>query len=347
MILYLNINKIIYLVKKLFKYNTLKYKDKRMKKMDQVKELNNLIDKYEKFELRGGAGSGKTKTLLSNIEYSISKNKKILVISFTNVAKDEIIERYGTNNNLEVRTIHSFARNFINSEKELAILTIKNNLAKLMGKKIFDEISNTKNFIVKGFGFSGESHVSYESQNETGIIYIGHKFTLELFYLIFEQDNEMYKKFDDMYDVILIDEFQDTNRNVIKLLSSKKIISTSIGFYGDTMQSIYEKSLTEVEFSSKIETFYKMENYRSSQKLVEFFNELRSDFKQTSKNEDVVGYNSILSIVKTDRNDLELVKELEKKNNIIFGEVMHLTHSQRMIQILNKEENTLFENNRG
>ncbi len=77
------------------------------------------IDKQENFVLQGGAGSGKTETLKRVLEY-ISKNlpdKKIVCITHTNLAVDEIRSRVGENENYTISTIHSFLNSLIEDYK--------------------------------------------------------------------------------------------------------------------------------------------------------------------------------------------------------------------------------------
>lgn len=77
------------------------------------------IDKQENFVLQGGAGSGKTETLKRVLEY-ISQNlpdKKIVCITHTNLAVDEIKSRVGENDNYTISTIHSFLNSLIEDYK--------------------------------------------------------------------------------------------------------------------------------------------------------------------------------------------------------------------------------------
>lgn len=61
------------------------------------------------FLLSGGAGSGKTYTLVQTLHYIFDKNPKVQVacITYTNVAADEIKER-SPYSRLHVSTIHDF-----------------------------------------------------------------------------------------------------------------------------------------------------------------------------------------------------------------------------------------------
>ncbi len=80
-----------------------------------VDEDNNLVI--------AGAGSGKTLTIAAKVKYLIEKKNinpnKILLISFTGKAADEMKERINERLNIsaEVRTFHSLGFSIINQSK--------------------------------------------------------------------------------------------------------------------------------------------------------------------------------------------------------------------------------------
>ena len=75
------------------------------------------------FFLFAGAGSGKTRSLVSALEYINAKmgrelklnGRNVAVITYTNAARDEIKRRSRYNPLFEISTIHSFAWNLIYS----------------------------------------------------------------------------------------------------------------------------------------------------------------------------------------------------------------------------------------
>lgn len=78
---------------------------------DSIKEC---IDEKKSFCFNAGAGSGKTFSLVQTIDYILKKqsvslknnNQKILVITYTNAAANEIIDRIGSTKLIDVSTIH-------------------------------------------------------------------------------------------------------------------------------------------------------------------------------------------------------------------------------------------------
>ena len=92
-------------------------------KLKPIEQIERHIKAKDNFVLNGGAGSGKTKTLIDVLDllYSIDSACKIACITFTNVAADEISNRVA-NKNIQLRasTIHDFLWDLIkNYQKNL------------------------------------------------------------------------------------------------------------------------------------------------------------------------------------------------------------------------------------
>lgn len=82
-----------------------------------VEKINDCISNNQNFVLQGGAGSGKTETLKQVLEHISKKypEKKVVCITHTNLAVDEIVSRVG--NEYTISTIHSFLSSFIKNYK--------------------------------------------------------------------------------------------------------------------------------------------------------------------------------------------------------------------------------------
>jgi len=93
----------------------------RQKLEQEVQEVFKSIDEGRNFLLSGGAGSGKTYSLVSVIRQAIAENPtaKIACMTYTNAAVNEIEERVN-HKNLNVSTIHDFLwDNIKHFQKEL------------------------------------------------------------------------------------------------------------------------------------------------------------------------------------------------------------------------------------
>lgn len=98
--------------------------------LDIQKNINRCLDNFESFCLDAGAGAGKTYALQKSIEHILKtkgkalkqNNQKILCITYTNAAKDEILDRLGKNSSVIISTIHEFLWGFIAIQQELLMI---------------------------------------------------------------------------------------------------------------------------------------------------------------------------------------------------------------------------------
>ncbi|VTS29205.1 uvrD, superfamily I DNA and RNA helicases [Streptococcus mitis] len=108
--------------------------------LDIQQKINKCLDNFESFCFDAGAGAGKTYALQKSIEHILKtegenlklRNQKILCITYTNAAKDEILSRLGKNSAILVSTIHEFLWEFISIQQESLNIEHKN--------KIIDEL---------------------------------------------------------------------------------------------------------------------------------------------------------------------------------------------------------------
>lgn len=100
------------------------------------------------------------------------------------------------------------------------------------------------------------------------------------------------------YPYILVDEYQDTNVNVVKIMNllseyaTEKDYSLFIGYFGDTAQNIYEDGIGEKidENHSNLELINKRFNRRSTEEIITVINKIRNDsIQQESIFEDKEG----------------------------------------------------------
>ncbi|PKQ89046.1 ATP-dependent helicase [Paenibacillus sp. BGI2013] len=245
----------------------------------EVEQIFKLISNGHNFLLSGGAGSGKTYSLIMVIKKAIRDNPtaKIACITYTNAAVKEIKDRID-HNNLYVMTIHEFLWSMIKP--------FQRNLKKELISLINDENSkfaSPDGIVDKGYFDSIESGIQYKDYVRIREGIISHDEVLEL-------SNLMYKKYPllcdilkDNYRFIFIDEYQDTSQLVIEIFldhlkqSKKKNI---IGFFGDSMQSIYDKGVGDLyKYIEKqdVKEIWKRQNRRNPSKVINLANNLRSD----------------------------------------------------------------------
>lgn len=261
------------------------------------------IKNPKSFFLFAGAGSGKTRSLICALDYINKtcgrelklKNRRVAVITYTKAARDEIKRRCHYNSLFEISTIHSFAWNLIRSHTEDIRIWLKSDIrarideaeTKLASssnketktykqtekklnklKKRFDYLALVKCFIYNPDGINTESN----SLDHAEVI----KITADLLL----QQETLQKILVDTYPILLIDESQDTNKelmNVFLFIQAKYSHCFSMGLLGDVMQRIYLEGKEDLFASipASWETPSKIMNHRSRKRIVDLCNLIR------------------------------------------------------------------------
>jgi DNA helicase-2/ATP-dependent DNA helicase PcrA len=252
---------------------------------DEFQQIMKHIANGDNFLLSGGAGSGKTYSLVQVIKQIIADNptSKVACMTYTNAAVREIEERVN-HKNLNVSTIHDFLWDNIKhfqKELKLAIVNLANN--KDVAKIKIDDLDS----IQDNFFDNREEPVKIQYKEhlrlKDGII--SHDELLVISDYLFEKYPKLCDIVKDKYRFIFIDEYQDTHKEVVKILlehftKSKK--HSIIGFFGDAMQSIYDDGIGNIneykgDEEGKVKEVKKTQNRRSPQKVITLANRLRND----------------------------------------------------------------------
>lgn len=220
--------------------------------MDQeVEKIIGHIEKGENFLLSGGAGSGKTYSLVQVIREVITRHpsSKIACMTYTNASVHEI-ERRVDHSNLNVSTIHDFLwDNIKNFQRELKATLI--------------EMLNTEDSGISLNGYEGEVPSNFFDKDREPDFAIQYKEYLKIQDGIISHDEvlklseRMFCKYPKIvsfvksrYPFVFIDEYQDTNPLIVKILLeyfpkvSKKSV---VGFFGDSMQAIYDDGVGNID----------------------------------------------------------------------------------------------------
>lgn len=334
-------------------------------------KINKAIDSFENIKFDAGAGAGKTYALIESLKYILktnvnrleSHNQYIMCITYTNIAKNEIVERLGNSSIIKVSTIHerlwSLIKDYQKQLVEIHYIKLKKELENLKNKleiekkfkvyRDFNDKNEFKNIIIenkdifysnidkKSTPFKKEmktflndnynellksignfkkivktiykidnyqtcldriiknhkkyQSIKYNSKYNSDIL---HKMLISHDTLI-EYSLEIIKKYDllkqiiiDTYPYILIDEYQDTDKKVIEIMSllsehSEKIKhNLFIGYFGDTAQNIYDKGVgNEIdEIHPNLKQIDKNFNRRSYKEIIDIINKIRKDHIQ-------------------------------------------------------------------
>lgn len=256
-----------------------------------------------------GAGSGKTRVLVSKVLNLISNHKvsssSILMITFTNKAAGEMKKRISQPLGF-VGTFHAFCcqilrrfgpkigidHNFVIYDEGDQKSLIKNILKKSEQIKFspayfINRISTAKSILVTPKDYLNifsdynaadvaSVYKEYQKELEKNMAVDFDDLIMKVIEL-FKKNIQVLHYYQDKYQYTLIDEFQDTNHAqyiLTKYLAKK---SNNITVVGDFSQSIYSWRGADIQNLEKfktdfshVTTYFLEENYRSSQNILDF-----------------------------------------------------------------------------
>lgn len=276
----------------------------RLRLEPEVQAILEHIDQGHNFVLSGGAGSGKTYSLVQVIRQVIDENpnSKVACMTFTNAAVKEIEDRVD-HNNLNVSTIHDFLWDTIkNFQKEL-----KATIIELANEDEEPRISiDDPNPVPADFFELLEKGIQYKEflRLKEGII--SHDELLVIANRLFANYPKLSDVAKDKYKFIFIDEYQDTSALVIDIFLNqfnKSGKSNILGFFGDAMQSIYDAGVGNIDDykgdqGTQVREVQKTQNRRSPQRIIDLANRLRTDRFQQVPSSDVHAPNMVEGAVK-------------------------------------------------
>lgn len=202
------------------------------------------------FLLSGGAGSGKTYSMVQVIRAVLDAypGANIACMTYTNAAASEIEHRIN-DSRLNVSTIHDFLwdniQNFQKELKQAVIECSRGDSAKIKSKDYADGLPD-------GYFDNREEKVDIQYKEyvklKDGII--SHDEVLAVAEYMFGHSRQLVDIVKSRYRFIFIDEYQDTHEEVINILLESFQQTTkacTIGFFGDSMQAIYDTGIGDIE----------------------------------------------------------------------------------------------------
>jgi DNA helicase-2/ATP-dependent DNA helicase PcrA len=270
------------------------------------------LETPKSFFLFAGAGSGKTRSLVKALEAIITsaeigeklrlQGRQIGVITYTNNACDEIKRRLRNDTLVYVSTIHSFVwdliRGFDNDIKAWLNIKLSDDITELQKKssrqgtkaeidrlhKIDSKQKRLQDLNkIKKFTYSPNSNnTEREALNHSEILKLGAYFL--------ENKLLMQKILIKKFPILLIDESQDTNKDLMKAflqVQQNRKNEFSLGLLGDTMQRIYGdgKANLGIDLPVDWEKPAKRMNHRSPTRIIELINKIRSDVDSQKQQE--------------------------------------------------------------
>lgn len=245
----------------------------------EVREIFECVKEKKNFLLSGGAGSGKTYSLVQVIRKAIKDNPlaKISCVTYTNAAVKEIEERVN-HGNLRVSTIHDFLwDNIKNYQRDLkkALISLLND----------EESSITSPDGVVDITYFDDlkDGIQYKEYNRIKEGIISHDEILVLANVMFKNHSLLCDILKDKYQFVFIDEYQDTSPLVVEIFLDhlrKSRKENIVGFFGDSMQSIYDDGIGDLKKyieSGLLTEIRKKQNRRNPKLVIELANKLRLD----------------------------------------------------------------------
>ena len=266
--------------------------------MAELEQIMRHVHEGHHFLLSGGAGSGKTYTLVEVLREIAKENptKKVACITYTNAAVKEI-ERRVDNDNLRVSTIHDFLWDCI-SHFQMALIPA---LIQLINDGVITRSVNMKIPLAEDYyktvdNFKGIQYKEYCRVAE-GVI--SHDEVLVLAEYMFRTYPKLCGIIKGTYPFIMVDEYQDTSPLVVKILLENLFAREGhhciVGFFGDAMQSIYDDGIGNLDEykhpEGKVYEVKKEQNRRNPQKVIELANKIRFDGLVQRPSEDVTAPN--------------------------------------------------------
>lgn len=255
------------------------------------------------FFLFAGAGSGKTRSLISALKHMQktssdrlrAKGQRIAVITYTNAASEEIKRRLLFDPLIDVRTIHSFAWSLIDGLnhdiREWLRVALIEDLATLRA----DEAKGRKGTKASATRLSSIESKTKRLQNlpqvknftysptgdNRGRDSLNHSEVLQLTAAFLNQKPAMQSILAGRYPVLLIDESQDTNKHLIDALFAVQAAQGkrfTLGLFGDMMQRIYNDGKEGLEngLPKGWATPTKILNHRCPKRVISLINKVRS-----------------------------------------------------------------------
>jgi len=256
------------------------------------------------FVLDAGAGAGKTYSLVEGLKKLCAPpiadrlkrdGQQIACITYTNVAKDQVIERIQGNSLVRVSTIHDFLWSTLQPHQQAlrqALLDFNEALPPTSARRVDQAELQAK--------VDGRLEVKYSDRGSKfldGRIF--HDDLLSIARIAYARYDKLARIVASRYPYIFVDEYQDTSAAVVDILLRRilplvgdKVV---LGFFGDKMQNIYHSGehkgigTLPADLAAPLEVIVKRENRRCSLSVINVLNKIRTDITQIPGNKNVQG----------------------------------------------------------
>lgn len=239
------------------------------------------------FLLEAGAGAGKTYSLVEALRTLIAtqsdglrqRNQRIACITYTNAATAVISSRIDGNPLVFSDTIHAFCWSLIKGFQA----ALRQRLAAIPAwqERLANGPPLTNQLVEYDLGHRRLTDALVSLHHDDVLVLTAALLPLQKFQTILA----------DRYPFILIDEYQDTNTEIMAAIKTNllgRAGGPQIGLFGDHWQRIYDDTCGHVAGEALIE-IGKKANFRSATAIVNVLNKIRTELPQAVKDEAFVG----------------------------------------------------------
>ena len=245
--------------------------------IEQEKALEVLTGRHV---INAGAGTGKTTCLVARTRKILETypESRVLLISFTKKAAEEIRQRIGSTSNVDVSTFHSLSYKILRSAGVNYQVTTSETMQDALISKIIGLRNTTTDAVKKSLRQIDVIHEDTKAVHEEYLKYLrDHRLvtfdTMLLFSLQLLQENEaVLRAWQERYDFYLVDEYQDVDEiqsELIHLLSRR---TGNLCVCGDSRQNIYgfrgSKSTSISQFAETATRYDLTVNYRCNRAIL-------------------------------------------------------------------------------
>lgn len=314
-------------------------------KVDELLENCILSIPRKSFFLFAGAGSGKTHSLvqlLKKIRKSIGnrlliEGKNVAVITFTNAATKEIINRLDYSSIFHISTIHSFVWEIIKyyqtDIKQLYCSYIEEDIRLLSNKLKEAKSTTTKTYLSNAEKLKNLKKCLEKAQTIERFVYnpngsnpeynaLKHAEVIRISAQLITQNKMLQRIISQQYPILLIDESQDTKKELVDAffeIQKNYANVFTLGLLGDQKQRIYTDGKDNIVsvIPADWEKPVKKMNYRCTKRIIQLANTIAKDIdihaEQNSREDADAGFVGLFVVNQHDGINKEEVEQTVMK----------------------------------
>lgn len=249
--------------------------------------LKGCLDDGSSFVFEAGAGAGKTYSLMAALRYILKDRtrelqraqQQVACVTYTNVAREMIIAQTDGHPVIYCDTIHAFAWMLVSPfQKRLREL-----VRALPGWADRVEELDAANITAVGYALGRRS-----IEDATANLHHDDIFPV---FIDLMQSAKFRNAVASRFPIILVDEYQDTNAELIACIKDQfigKPHAPQLGFFGDHWQKIYGDGCGSITHDA-LKRIDKKANFRSSKAIVDILNLIRPELAQAVEDPDAPG----------------------------------------------------------